>query len=213
MKKVILSVTLVASMIAMTHVQDVNAMNEQPATTIITGEDGFVDAKLEDLSPAVQDSINALTLEYDVEALKYNAEKQLTKVKLIKKDDQSKTTVYFDAEGNKVKNPSMKAEKVKEKVEEQLPSAEISYGMQDDGYVDIKFEALNEKVQEAVRALSEKYDLTALKNNAEKKLFKVVGTSKEDKTEKTFYLNENGEEVNLDAAPVEKEVTEAPELL
>jgi len=98
-------------------------------------------------------------------------------------------------------------------MEEQLPSAEVSYGMQDDGYVDIKFEALNEKVQEAVRALSEKYDLTALKNNAEKKLFKVVGTSKEDKTEKTFYLNENGEEVNLDAAPAEKEVTEAPELL
>lgn len=213
MKKVILSVTLVASMIAMTNVQDVNAMNEQPAATIITGDDGFVDVKLEDLSPAVQDSVNALTLEYDVEALKYNAEKQLTKVKLIKKDDQSKKTVYFDAEGKEVKNPSMKAEKVKEKLEEQKPSVEVSYGMQDDGYVDIKFEALNEKVQEAVRAISEKYDLTALKNNAEKKLFKVVGTSKEDKTEKTFYLNENGEEVNLDAAPAEKEVTEAPVLL
>jgi len=213
MKKVILTITLVASMIAMSQVEEVNAMNEQPAVTMITGDDGFVDVKLEDLSPAVQDSINALTLEYDVEALKYNAEKQLTKVKLIKKDDQSKKTVYFDAEGKEVKNPSMKAAKVKEKVEEQLPSAEISYGMQDDGYVDIKFEALNEKVQEAVRALSEKYDLTALKNNAEKKLIKLVGTSKEDKTEKTFYLNENGEEVNLDAVPAEKEVTEAPVLL
>lgn len=212
MKKVILSITLIATMIAMNHVQNVSAMNEQPSTTIITGDDGFVDVKLEDLSPVVQAAVNALTQEYEVKALKFNAEKQLTKVKLIKIDDQSKKTVYFDVEGKEVQKDPAKL-KEKAKMEEPKPAAEISYVMQDDGFVIIKFEELNEKVQEAVRTISDKYDITALKSNTEKQLTKVVGTSKEDKTEKIFYLNENGEEVKPDAEPAKKEVTEVPMLL
>ena len=87
-------------------------MDLQPTATIITGDDGFVEVKLEDLSTAVQAAVNALTQEYDVKALKYNAEKQLTKVKLIKKEDKSKKTVYFDIEGKEVKKePALEAEK------------------------------------------------------------------------------------------------------
>lgn len=209
MKKVILSITLIATMIAMNHVQDVSAINEQPSTTIIVGDDGFVDIKLEELTPAVQVSVNAFLLDYDLEALKFNAEKQLTKVKLIKKDDQSAKTVYLDVEGKEVqKDPAMLKEKAR--TEEQKPSAEISYGMQDDGFVTIKFEELNENVQAAVRVIADKYDVTALTYNGEKKITKVIGTGKEDKSEKIFYLNDKGEEVNMDVAPAEKAETEVP---
>src|SRR5690554_6447011 len=116
MKKVILTIALATSMITVSNVQEMNAMDLQPTATIIsgdiTGEDGFIEVKLEELSPAVQVAVNALTQEYDVKALKYNAEKQLTKVKLIKKEDKSKKTVYFDIEGKEVKKePALGAEK------------------------------------------------------------------------------------------------------
>ncbi|NLY23993.1 MAG: hypothetical protein GX042_03125 [Bacteroidales bacterium] len=116
MKKAILTIAFATSMIAVSHVQELNAMDLQPTATIITGDttgdDGFVEVKLEDLSTAVQAAVNALTQEYDVKALKYNAEKQLTKVKLIKKEDKSKKTVYFDIEGKEVKKePALEAEK------------------------------------------------------------------------------------------------------
>src|SRR5690606_27453316 len=103
MKKVILIIALVASLIAMSNVQEMNAMSEQPTTAIIWGDDGYVDIKFEDLTLAVQASVTSFKLEYDVKALKYNAEKKLTKVVLIKKDDQTAKTVYLDDEGKKVK--------------------------------------------------------------------------------------------------------------
>jgi hypothetical protein len=83
----------------------------------------------------------------------------------------------------------------------------------DDGFVEVKLEELSPVVQAAVNALTQEYEVKALKYNAEKQLTKVVGTSKEDKSEKTFILNEKGEEVKPDAAPAEKEVTEVPLLL
>ena len=39
---------------------------------------------------------------YTIDVLQYNAEKQITKVEATKKDDQSKKTFYFDAEGNEI---------------------------------------------------------------------------------------------------------------
>ena len=129
MKKVILIIALVASLIAMSNVQEMNAMSEQPTTAIIWGDDGYVDIKFEDLTLAVQASVTSFKLEYDVKALKYNAEKKLTKVVLIKKDDQTAKTVYLDDEGKKVKKVAKKekaeeakAEKVK-KEEIKMPSA------------------------------------------------------------------------------------------
>ena len=129
MKKVILIIALVASLIAMSNVQEMNAMSEQPTTAIIWGDDGYVDIKFEDLTLAVQASVTSFKLEYDVKALKYNAEKKLTKVVLIKKDDQTAKTVYLDDEGKRVKKVAKmekaeeaKAEKVK-KEEIKMPSA------------------------------------------------------------------------------------------
>lgn len=106
MKKVILSVVIIAGVLLATNIQDVQAIQGQPAVTSIMDQDEFVDVQLSDLSEAVQAVVNAFTEEYEISALKYNAEKQLTKVKLTNKNDQSSKTVYLDAEGKEVEAPA-----------------------------------------------------------------------------------------------------------
>ena len=66
----------------------------------------------------------------------------------------------------------------------------------------MKLENLNEAVQGVILVLAEENDLTSLKYNAEKEVIKVVLSSKEDQSEKTVYLNNEGKEVNC---PVVKE--------
>lgn len=219
MKKVILSIAIMASVVGMTSVQQVNAAVEQPSISIVLDdsivmdEDGFVEVQLDSLSPAVQASVNALTQEYEIKSLKYNAEKQLTKVKLVKKDDQSVKKIYFDADGKEVqKDQSQKeTEETESTMEQQAPSAEIFAAMQDDGFVNVKFEDLNEKVQAAVRSMLDQYDINVLQYDAEKKITKVTATNKEDQSEKIVYLDDEGKEVTLDTAP--QSTTEAPRLL
>ena len=212
MKKVILSIAFMATVIAMTGVGQLNAANKEFAVNMVMDDDnGYVEVQLDSLNPAVQASVTALTTEYDIKSLKFNAEKQLTKVMLIKKDDQSTKKVYFDAEGNEVPASQHKAEAAEKSRQGETPSAEIfAVQQQDDGYANIKFEELNEKVQNAVRALIDEYDLNSLQYNADKKITKVTATNKEDQSVKTVYLDDEGKEVNPDAAPRN---TEAPELL
>jgi hypothetical protein len=102
MKKVILSIAILVAAITLIGVQQVNAAYEQPAISMVMQDDGFVEVPLDSLSPAVQASVNALATEYDITSLKFNAEKQITKVKLVKKEDQSEKVVYFDAQGKEV---------------------------------------------------------------------------------------------------------------
>ena len=84
-----------------------------------------------------------------------------------------------------------------------MKSESIVMTMQeDDGFVDVKLENLNEAVQGVILVLAEENDLTSLKYNAEKEVIKVVLSSKEDQSEKTVYLNNEGKEVNC---PVVKE--------
>lgn len=201
MKKVILSIAVMAAAITMTSVQQVNAAVEQPAINIVMDDDGFVEVQLQDLSEVVQTSINGYTQEYDVTTLKHNAEKQLTKVVLTKKDDQTTKKVYLDAEGKEVQKDKNKAEEPRRlEQQQQPPMASFSMVMQDDGYANVKFEDLNEKVQNAVRGLIDKYDVNALQYDAAKKVTKVTATNKEDKSEKIVLLNDNGEEVSQEAA-------------
>ncbi len=47
----------------------------------------------------MQAAINALKETYDIDVIKYNAEKQITKVKVTNKEDQSQKKIYFDNEG------------------------------------------------------------------------------------------------------------------
>jgi hypothetical protein len=57
---------------------------------------------------------------------------------------------------------------------------------------------LNEKVQEAVRTISETYELNSLQYNAEKQITKVEATKKDDQSKKTFYLDKDGVETTMD---------------
>ncbi|MDD2298793.1 MAG: hypothetical protein PHR52_00390, partial [Fermentimonas sp.] len=58
------------------------------------------------------------------------------------------------------------------------PSVMIT--LEDDDFVDVRLEDLNEDVQNAIREISETYNVTSIKYNSEKKITKVTGTSKED---------------------------------
>lgn len=69
----------------------------------------------------------------------------------------------------------------------------------DEGYVDVKFEDLNEKVQTAVRGYTELYDVTSLAYNAEKKLTKVTLSLKADQTVKIVILDDEGKETSGEA--------------
>jgi len=103
MKKVILSIALAASGIfTSTSVQaanTVNITNEKPIIEVTLDDDGFVDVKFEELNEKVQAAVRSLVQDYDLNALKYNAEKQLAKVETTKKEDQSQKKIYFDNEG------------------------------------------------------------------------------------------------------------------
>ncbi|WP_019538049.1 hypothetical protein [Proteiniphilum acetatigenes] len=210
MKKVILSVAIIAGMLITTNVQQAHAIQEQPTVAIVLDDDGFVDVQLQDLSEAVQAAISAFTQEYDIKALKYNAEKQLTKVKLTKKDDQSERVVYLDAEGKEVEAPARTEESGT--IEQETPSAELSEVMQDNGFVNVKFEELNEKVQNAIRTITETYDVTSLRYNTEQGITEVKGTSKTDQSEKVFYLNGEGEEVAPPASQEQQQQEETEEV-
>ena len=108
-------------MFLMTNLNNVNA-SEKPTISIVTENDGFVEVDLKDLNEKVQASINELANEYDVKSIKYNTEKQLTKVVLIKKDDQSTKKVYLNDNGEKVdKNKDAVKNIESENIETQLP--------------------------------------------------------------------------------------------
>ncbi len=102
MKKMILSIALIAGMFAMTNVSVANA-SSLPNTSIIAQQnDGYVDVQLEDLNEQVRTSINELSNEHDIKSIQYSSEKNLTKVEIVKNDDQSTKTVFFKDNGEKV---------------------------------------------------------------------------------------------------------------
>ncbi|MFA5734093.1 MAG: hypothetical protein WCZ71_03115 [Proteiniphilum sp.] len=120
MKKVILSFALIAGMTAMTNIQTLSASNRFQTEATAQDDNGFVEVKLEELAPAVREAVKALLADYDLKVLKYNAEKQLTKVVLTSKQDQSEKKVFLDAEGKEVsKDPVMKQEPLE--LKEQQP--------------------------------------------------------------------------------------------
>jgi hypothetical protein len=70
----------------------------------------------------LEEKINAIAEEYDVQALKYNSEKKVTKVSLVKKDDQTTKVVYFDDSGKKKEKEQKEIEQL-ERMEQELPTA------------------------------------------------------------------------------------------
>lgn len=217
MKKVILSIALVGGIFATSHIQAVNNPKVQSVVMSVMQDDGFVNVKFEELNEKVQLAIRGLVDVYELNALQFNAEKQLTKVEATKKDDKTRKTFLFDKEGKEVvidtveeivaKSEEETVEEVKQEVEEtmdQAPSAEAMWVWKEDGFVDVKLEQLNEKVQAVVVALLETNELKALQHDAEKQITKVDVVGKEDQVAKTIYLNNEGVETTLDAQPAEQ---------
>jgi len=66
---------------------------------------------------------------------------------------------------------------------------------QEDGFVAVKLEDLNENVQKAINTYSETNTVKELAYNAENKQTKVTLVSNSDKSEKTIVLNNDGQEV------------------
>jgi alpha-galactosidase len=126
MKKVILSVALILGIVGATNarIQDQGQVQQDRTTVISTQsqDDGFKDVKLEDLNEKVQAAISVVAENYTIDVLQYNAEKQITKVEATKKDDQSKKTFYFDAEGTEITMDAapVQPEKIEEESEEIL---------------------------------------------------------------------------------------------
>lgn len=205
MKKIILSIALIAGVFTTTAVQASTQVIEKPIIEITSDDDGFENIKFEELSEKVQEAVRALVQNYDLNALKFNAEKQLTKVEATKKEDQTQKVFYFDAEGNEVVLESPQEEETVTQEQEEIPSPEISIYSAvkgDDGFVEVKLENLNEKVQAAISALAEMYDIDAIFYNAEKQVTKVKVTSKEDQVEKKIYFDNEGAETTWEE-PVE----------
>ena len=206
MKKVILSIALIAGIAATSTIQATNSVIEQPSVMITWEDDGFVDVKFEDLAEKVQDAVRIVAQDYDLNALQFNTEKQLTKVVATKKDDQTKKTFYLDIEGKEVVIEEAKtAEETVTQEQEEAPSPESFYTNTpaDDGFVEIKLEELNEKVQAAINGLKETYEIDALKYNADKQITQVEATHKEDESKKTIYLDNEGAETTCEK-PVEE---------
>ena len=120
MKKMILTIAMIAGMSAITNIQTLQAASHFQIETVSQDENGFVEVTLEELNPEVQAAVKALLADYDVKVLKHNVEKQLTKVVLTNKQDQSEKKVLLDEKGNEVsKDPIVKEQA--ETVEEQEP--------------------------------------------------------------------------------------------
>ncbi|HOO95721.1 MAG TPA: hypothetical protein PLH60_06560 [Proteiniphilum sp.] len=120
MKKMILTIAMIAGMSAIANIQTLQAASHFQIEAVSQDENGFVEVKLEELNPEVQAAVKALLADYDVKVLKHNVEKQLTKVVLTNKQDQSEKKVLLDEKGNEVsKDPIVKEQA--ETVEEQEP--------------------------------------------------------------------------------------------
>jgi len=67
--------------------------------------------------------------------------------------------------------------------------------LEDDGFVEVKLEDLNENVKKAIDAYSETDTVKTIAYNAEKKLTKVTFTSKSDDSSKEVTFDDEGKEV------------------
>ncbi|HOV71897.1 MAG TPA: hypothetical protein PLO31_06785 [Dysgonamonadaceae bacterium] len=84
----------------------------------------------------------------------------------------------------------------------------ITHQSQDNGFKDVKLEELNEKVQAAIRALAESYEIDSLQFNEAKQITKVEATKKDDQSKKTFYFDVEGNEITMDTTSEQAEKTD-----
>jgi alpha-galactosidase len=124
MKKVIVSMAMaISGLFAISVAQGVATVTEDSVRELLLEDDRFTDIKFEELNEKVQATVNALGETYTVDSLKYNAEKQVTKVKATSKVDQSSKVFYFNNEGVEIvwEKPVLNIEVEEEKELQELP--------------------------------------------------------------------------------------------
>lgn len=124
MKKVIVSMAMaISGLFAISVAQGVATVTEDSVRELLLEDDRFTDIKFEELNEKVQAVVNALGETYTVDSLKYNAEKQVTKVKATSKVDQSSKVFYFNNEGVEIvwEKPVLNIEVEEEKELQELP--------------------------------------------------------------------------------------------
>lgn len=103
MKKILLSAIILAGSATFANAQ----FSVQPQTTPmvqVVAQDEFKEVDLKTLSGTIQQAVVALAGEtFAVKKVEFNAEKELTRVTLTNKEDNSEKIVVLDKEGKEVK--------------------------------------------------------------------------------------------------------------
>lgn len=100
MKKLIFAAILLTGTVAFANAQTPQSA-PAPATEQVAPEAGYQTIAPAALSEAVQNAIKTIAADaLDVKSVEFNAAKELTKVTLIDKADQSEKVVILDKEGN-----------------------------------------------------------------------------------------------------------------
>lgn len=107
MKKLVLTIALVTSLVTLTYAQSIEhncitASTSELAMVQVPEEDVYVDVKFENLSPILQAAINAYADEHNLKSITYNKTKKLTKVTLVAKADGSEKVIILDEEGKEI---------------------------------------------------------------------------------------------------------------
>jgi len=105
MKKVILSAALLIGCVAFANAQAAVRISTDDATVTQVASDDYKEVQLADLSQVVQAAVKEIAGEtYDVKKVEFNAEKELTKVTFVGKEDKdAEKVVVLDKEGKEVK--------------------------------------------------------------------------------------------------------------
>lgn len=105
MKTIVLSIAFIAasSLVAFSANVQQDENSQTTVENVVTQEeDVYTDIELADLNENVQAAINSLSETFTVKSITYNAEKKLTKVSLISKEDEKESVVILDDEGKAV---------------------------------------------------------------------------------------------------------------
>ncbi|MCC8153241.1 MAG: hypothetical protein LIP01_02915 [Tannerellaceae bacterium] len=105
MKKVILSLALIAGAFTLAQAQQTEGKcsKNQPTEILATTGDDYKVVEKEATPEKVQTTIDELGKENTIKEIAYNEETKQTKLILISKADETEKTVIVDEEGNEVK--------------------------------------------------------------------------------------------------------------
>ena len=103
MKKVVLFAAILIGCVVFANAR-ITVSSENTAILQVT-TDEYKEVAMADLNQIIQDAVKELAGEtYDVKKVEFDAEKELTKITLLNKEDESEKTVILNKEGKEVKD-------------------------------------------------------------------------------------------------------------